>query len=75
MFDVVVEGSEIPNVDVHKEAGGKNIAMTKDTIVPVEDGYLSLEFKFDQLWTESGIWKNNPKLSGIEVVDVTGKMH
>jgi len=45
LFDIDVEGTTIPNVDVFSEAKGTNKALEKEVTVTVSDGELTILFK------------------------------
>ncbi len=61
VFDVNVEGTDIKNLDVFKEAGGGLKALVKTVKVEVKDGKLNIKFTpHDD--------KNNPEINGIEII-------
>jgi serine/threonine-protein kinase len=59
VFDVEVEGSRLTDLDVYREAGGRNIALVKQMSVPVSDGELNITFTAKV---------QNPFINGIELL-------
>ncbi len=61
IFNVDIEGEhKLTNFDVFAEAGGMNIAITREFIVDVQDGFVNIDFL-------KGLVQN-PMISAIEVV-------
>jgi len=59
LFTLSVEGKEIKDLDVFKEAGGANKAFVKPVDVAVNDGELNITFKEGE---------QNPEINGIEII-------
>jgi hypothetical protein len=62
-FEVYMEGTMAMTVDIFKEAGAGNKALTKSYRVTVTDGALNIEFRAKE---------NNPKCGAIEIVSLDG---
>ncbi len=58
VFDVTVEQTSISDLDVFREAGGRNIALVKSVDVIITDGELNIGFVAK---------KNNAMIAGIEI--------
>jgi O-glycosyl hydrolase len=61
VFNVNVEGKAIASLDVFQEAGGRNRALVKTSVVDITDGNLNLDFEAVQ---------QLPIINGIEVIPV-----
>ncbi|HET6252220.1 MAG TPA: malectin domain-containing carbohydrate-binding protein [Tepidisphaeraceae bacterium] len=61
IFSVIVQGNELRDLNVAKEAGGNNKALVKSFHVTVADGRLSILFQHGK--TDDG-----PEINGIEIV-------
>jgi Malectin domain/IPT/TIG domain len=63
LFDVVVEGETLTNVDIFQTAGGAMRATKLQFFRVVEDDFLSIEFTRSAQFPNAGL----PKVNGIEV--------
>ncbi|MCG8346532.1 MAG: protein kinase [Chloroflexales bacterium] len=59
VFDVEVEGARLIDLDIYREAGGRNIALVKQLTVAVSDAELNITFMAKV---------QNPFINGIEVL-------